>query len=100
MDACTKILTFFSKLSAGTGEQMLTRQMARLGNELALDSASASRTALAVVTYSSFGHDRSKVGTFSKRSRIYLSSWQHLCLLEHAGTNEQLCHAPFARLHC
>ncbi|OLP85560.1 1,3-beta-glucan synthase component bgs3 [Symbiodinium microadriaticum] len=30
------ILTFFSKLSAGTGEQMLTRQMARLGNELDL----------------------------------------------------------------
>ena len=35
-----EILTFFSKLSAGTGEQMLTRQMRRLGNELAhaLDS--------------------------------------------------------------
>ncbi|CAJ1419139.1 unnamed protein product [Effrenium voratum] len=30
------VLTFFSKLSAGTGEQLLTRQMLRLGHELDL----------------------------------------------------------------
>ena len=30
------ILTFFSKLSAGTGEQLLTRQVLRLGHELDL----------------------------------------------------------------
>ena len=83
IDAWAKILTFFSKLSAGTGEQMLTRQMARLGNELALDSAVAVRSFCFKSCCSSrdawFGqqdktgsirHDRSNVGVYRKSNEV------------------------------